>query len=146
MRSELSSVIRSGNVRGSKRIPGGLQQLISVVDVDMSPDLTNARVKVSIIGDRKDKISAVRWLQSSARAIRYELAQRLRHMKRVPQLSFTHVDIGAATELSVKLAELTDSPSSATVDAGGTRAMASSSFDDALAAAAFEEGWIEEDS
>ena len=39
-----------------------------MVDVDASPDLGNARVKVSILGDRKAKISAMRWLNSNVRA------------------------------------------------------------------------------
>lgn len=106
VRSELASVIRSGDVHGATRIPGGLQQLISVVDVDMSPDLRNARVKVSVIGERKDKVSAVRWLQGNSHGIRYELAQRLSYLQRVPRLSFAHVDVGAATNMMVKLGQL----------------------------------------
>ena len=80
--------------------------MVSIVDVDMSPDLRNARVKVSIIGERKEKISAVRWLQGNVRGLRHELAQRNRHLKRVPMLTFDHVDVGAATDMMVRLAEL----------------------------------------
>ena len=106
IRSELATIFASGDVRGAKRIPAGLNKLISIVDIDMSPDLRNARVKVSIIGDRKDKISAVRWLQGNTKSIRHEMAQRLKGMKRVPQLSFTHVDVGAAVDMMVKLEQL----------------------------------------
>ena len=67
VRAELATVIRTANSVGSKRIPAGLQSMISIVDVDMSPDLRNARVKVSIIGDRKDKITAGRWLLGNTR-------------------------------------------------------------------------------
>ena len=59
VRSELATVLHSGAVHGNKKISGRLLSMISIVDIDMSPDLRNARVKVSIIGDRKDKISAV---------------------------------------------------------------------------------------
>ena len=103
VRTELSTLIRNGNVRGTQGIPAGLQQKISIVDVDMSPDLRNARVKVSVIGDRQDKVSAVRWLRGNIRGLRHELAQRNRHMKRVPVLSFDHVDVGAATDMMVRL-------------------------------------------
>ena len=106
VRSELSTIFASGDVRGAKRIPAGLNKMISIVDIDMSPDLRNARVKVSIIGDRKDKISAVRWLQGNTKSIRHEMAQRLKGMKRIPQLSFTHVDVGAAVDMMVKLEQL----------------------------------------
>ena len=108
MRTELSSVIREGRVHGKQGCPAGLELMVSVVDVDMSPDLRNARVKVSVIGDRKAKISAVRWLRSNVRGFRHVLAQRNRHMKRVPMLTFDHVDVGAATDMMVRLEEMRD--------------------------------------
>ena len=106
VQAELATLIRTGSVYGTKKIPSGLQQLISVVDVDMSPDLRNARVKVSVIGDRKDKVSAVRWLRGNSKTLRHELAKRNRGMKRIPMLSFDHVDVGAATDMMIKLDEL----------------------------------------
>jgi len=106
VRAELATLIRDGDVRGGKKIPDGLNGLISVVGVDMSPDLRNARVKVSVIGERKDKVSAVRWLRGNVRGLRHELAQRNRGMKRIPMLTFDHVDVGAATDMMVKLDEL----------------------------------------
>ena len=106
IQSEIADVIRNAHSVGNTKIPSGLQQLISIVDVDMSPDLRNARIKVSVIGERKDKISAVRWLQGNVRGLRHQLAQRNRHMKRIPMLQFVHVDVGAATDIMVKLADL----------------------------------------
>ena len=106
LRVELANVIRDAHSVGTKRIPASLQQLISIVDVDVSPDLRNARVKVSIIGDRKDKVTAVRWLRGNVKGLRHELAQRNRHMKRIPAIMFDHVDVGAATDMMVKLEEL----------------------------------------
>jgi len=106
VRTELSDVIRAGVVIGKQRCPAGLEQMISIVDVDMSPDLRNARVKVSVIGDRRDKVSAVRWLRGNVRGLRHELAKRNRGMKRMPMLTFDHVDVGAATDMMVRLDEL----------------------------------------
>ncbi|KAL1507333.1 hypothetical protein AB1Y20_008179 [Prymnesium parvum] len=108
VRAELAAIFASGHVRGARTIPAGLNTMISIVDIDMSPDLRNARVKVSVIGERKDKISAVRWLQGNSKSIRYEMAQRLRQMKRIPQLSFQHVDVGAAVDIMVKLERLSE--------------------------------------
>ena len=106
IRSELATLLRTGSVHGKQGIPAGLQQLISVVDVDMSPDLRNARVKISVIGDRKDKVSAVRWLRGNVRGIRHQLAKANRHMQKCPMLIFDHVDVGAATDMMVTLDQL----------------------------------------
>ena len=103
VQTDLATIIRQGDVRGKQKIPAGLNQMISIVDVDMSPDLRNARVKVSIIGDRKDKITAVRWLRANVRGLRHQLAQKNKQMKRCPMLTFDHVDVGAATDMMVRL-------------------------------------------
>ena len=44
MQTELAQVIRSGSVRGSKQIEGRLRSMIQIVDVDVSPDLAQARL------------------------------------------------------------------------------------------------------
>jgi len=103
VQQELAGIIRSGTVHGPRVIQERLRHMISIVDVDVSPDLGNAKVKVSIIGDQKDKISAIRWLQSSAGPIRHVMAQELKAMRRVPRLSFVHVDVGKAVEVMVHL-------------------------------------------
>ncbi|EOD41364.1 hypothetical protein EMIHUDRAFT_199701 [Emiliania huxleyi CCMP1516] len=106
--AELSTIIRSGTVHGPRAIQERLRHMISIVDVDLSPDLSNARVKVSIIGERKDKISAIRWLQSSAGPIRHVMAQELKEMRRVPRLSFVHVDVSKAVDVMVRLDRLAE--------------------------------------
>ena len=142
VQAELATVIRTAHSLGNTRIPSGLQQMISVVDVDMSPDLRNARVKVSIIGDRKDKISAVRWLRGNVRGLRHELAQRNRHMKRIPILSFAHVDVGAATDIMVKLGELRREDEEAAI----SRGEASDEDDGGIDFdASDEDAWLEDD-
>ena len=141
VRAELATVIRTANSVGSKRIPAGLQSMISIVDVDMSPDLRNARVKVSIIGDRKDKISAVRWLQGNTRGLRHELAKRNRGMKVIPMLSFAHVDVGAATDTMVQIEKLRALDEAAAQARGETDEDSGGiDFD-----AADEDAWLDED-
>lgn len=44
VQTELAQVIRSGSVRGSKQIEGRLRSMIQIVDVDVSPDLAQARL------------------------------------------------------------------------------------------------------
>ena len=61
----------------------------SIVEVDVSPDLRNARVRVSTLGgdpEHKDMMDA---LQKARGHVRHELAQRLRNnLRRVPELRF----------------------------------------------------------
>ena len=61
---------------------------------------------MSVIGDRKDKVSAVRWLRGNVRGLRHQLAQRNRQMRSIPMLTFDHVDVGAATDIMIKLEQL----------------------------------------
>ena len=105
VRTELAQVIHNGDIRG-KRLETAIREMISIVDVDVSPDLRNARVKVSILGDRKDKISAVRWLQSSRGGIRYEMAKRMKEFKRLPEIKFEHVDVGQAVDVMILIDKL----------------------------------------
>ena len=105
VRKELAEVLHTGDIRG-KRLATSIREMISIVDVDVSPDLRNARVKVSILGDRKDKISAVRWLQSSRGGIRYCMGKRMKEFKRLPEIKFEHVDVGQAVDVMVLIDKL----------------------------------------
>jgi len=139
VRTELATLIKQGHVRGTQRCPPGLEQMISIVDVDMSPDLRNARIKVSVIGDRKEKVSAVRWLKSNVRGLRHEMAQRNRGMKRVPMLTFDHVDVGAATDMMVTLDQLRREREAAETRRGERAADEEGGID---FAASDEEAWL----
>jgi ribosome-binding factor A len=72
--------------------------LVSVVDVRCSDDLRNARVSVSIFGSDEQRKSALSWLKENRRALRYELAQCLRGMKSVPELSFAESEVAQAVK------------------------------------------------
>lgn len=98
MRTELAQVLHRGDIKG-KRLDFAIRSMISIVEVDVSPDLRNAKVKFSVHGDRKDKVSATRWLNDQRGGIRHALAQRMDEFKRLPHLSFQHVDVGQARSL-----------------------------------------------
>ena len=59
-----------------------------VAAVDVSPDLSTARVHVSILADDSEREEGVAALNRAAGFFRASLAQRLRHMKRIPSLNF----------------------------------------------------------
>jgi ribosome-binding factor A len=72
--------------------------LISITHVDVTPDLYNARVFVSIMGEPDPQAEAMRVLNSAASFFHRELKQRLQ-IRRVPFLVFkldTSIAEGAA--------------------------------------------------
>jgi ribosome-binding factor A len=105
VRQEMAQVLHAGDIKG-KRLASSIRSMISIVDVDVSPDLKNAKIKVSVLGDRKDKISAVRWLQASRGGIRYAMAQRMKEFKRLPEFRFEHVDVGQAVDVMILIDKL----------------------------------------
>jgi ribosome-binding factor A len=62
--------------------------LISVVDVDVSPDLRQARVRVSTLGGDADHEQLMEVLGRARGFVRHELARRLRNLRRVPDIKF----------------------------------------------------------
>ena len=65
-----------------------------VASIEVSPDLSNARVQVSILAGDEERLEAVDALNRAAGFFRTRLAKRLRHMRRVPTLDFV-LDRGA---------------------------------------------------
>ena len=59
----------------------------TITDVETSPDLRHAKVWVSVIGGRTDRVETVRALQASMGFVRHELGKRLR-IKRIPARRF----------------------------------------------------------
>lgn len=64
--------------------------LLSVTQVDTSPDLKRARVFVSVMGSEAERREALRGLRSAAPFVRRELAHRL-DLRSIPEVSF-HLD------------------------------------------------------
>jgi len=60
---------------------------ITVTGVDVSPDLRNARVTVSLLGDDEQLKQAVKVLGNAAGKLRHEIGERLK-LRHVPQLHF----------------------------------------------------------
>lgn len=130
VRTELARILHAGLIKGDATyLEENLRQRISIVGVDVSPDLRQARVSVSIrsaIQTQKrnnekkdgeqaeeaeaetmyyeddpvvDKRRAFSWLVDNTKPLRHTLAQRMSHMKTSPNLSFAQVDVAAATDV-----------------------------------------------
>jgi len=101
VRSEISTILHEGHVvKKADYLEDSIRRSINVVNADVSPDLRQARITVSIISKEVvDKRRAYSWLVKSTPNIRHALAQRLSHMKSVPNLSFVQADVGAAVDV-----------------------------------------------
>lgn len=108
VRSELSTILHKGVIKGdADYLEDELRQRISILNADISPDLRQARITVSIrraapSADRNpavDKRRAYSWLVQNTKPIRHTLAQNLSYMKSVPSLTFAQADISAAVDV-----------------------------------------------
>lgn len=61
--------------------------LATVTAVQVSPDLKNARVHVSVLGSEEDETSSLRTLRRASGFLRTELAKRM-VLRQVPELRF----------------------------------------------------------
>mmetsp|Transcript_15044 Transcript_15044/g.35663 ORF Transcript_15044/g.35663 Transcript_15044/m.35663 type:complete len:248 (+) Transcript_15044:185-928(+) len=73
-----------------------LVSLVSIVDVEMSKDTKVAKIMISVVGSDKERREAVKWLTENTRAIRFALAQRMAHLKSVPELRFSEARLPQA--------------------------------------------------
>eukprot|EP00544_Gedaniella_sp_CCMP2646_P005339 CAMPEP_0202498308 /NCGR_PEP_ID=MMETSP1361-20130828/25516_1 /ASSEMBLY_ACC=CAM_ASM_000849 /TAXON_ID=210615 /ORGANISM="Staurosira complex sp., Strain CCMP2646" /LENGTH=194 /DNA_ID=CAMNT_0049130145 /DNA_START=149 /DNA_END=733 /DNA_ORIENTATION=+ len=107
VRTELSTILHRGVIKGdADYLEDELRQRISIIHADVSPDLRQARITVSV---RKgldsgnpaavDKRRAFSWLVQNTKAIRHTLAQNLKYMKSVPNLTFAQADVAAAVDV-----------------------------------------------
>ena len=109
VRAELATILHRGSVKNDNEpIESELRRKINIVNADVSPDLRQARITVSIMaggtGDRSSDTVAKRrayaWLIRNTKSIRYSLSQRMKHMKGgSPVLTFVQVDVGAAVDV-----------------------------------------------
>eukprot|EP00565_Helicotheca_tamesis_P008677 CAMPEP_0185732154 /NCGR_PEP_ID=MMETSP1171-20130828/15194_1 /TAXON_ID=374046 /ORGANISM="Helicotheca tamensis, Strain CCMP826" /LENGTH=267 /DNA_ID=CAMNT_0028401571 /DNA_START=66 /DNA_END=869 /DNA_ORIENTATION=+ len=115
VRTELSSILQKGYpIKYADYIDDALRRRISVVNADVSPDLRQARITISLVDGGKsenaesgyeendkvvDQRRAYSWLVKNTKMIRHALAQNLKHMKTVPDLTFAQVDVGAAVDV-----------------------------------------------
>jgi ribosome-binding factor A len=108
VRTELSTILHKGVIKGdADYLEDELRQRISIINADVSPDLRQARITVSIrkaapsadSNPAVDKRRAYSWLVQNTKPIRHTLAQNLSYMKSVPNLTFAQADISAAVDV-----------------------------------------------
>lgn len=96
LRQEISEII----VRDLKDPRIGMA---TITEVKLSPDLRNATVKVSVVGDGESRQAAIDGLEHAKGFIRHELGARLSNLRFAPDLRF-QLDEGVA--YSVRVSQL----------------------------------------
>jgi ribosome-binding factor A len=76
---------------------------VSITAVRMSPDLRQARVRVSVLGNPDEQKASMAGLVSAKGLIKHELGRRLQNLKFSPELRF---ELDPSIEYSVHIAEL----------------------------------------
>ena len=84
LRTEISELVRQAK-------DPRLAHLVSVTEVETSPDLRHAKVYISIMGTDEEKEEVLRGLSAASNFFRHELATRL-SLRRIPELSFHRDD------------------------------------------------------
>ena len=79
--------------------------LATVTAVKVSPDLSHARVFVSVLGDAGQRKKTILGLNSAANYARRSLSQRLHHLRRIPELTFAYDE---SIETGSRIEELLD--------------------------------------
>ena len=76
---------------------------VGIMAVRMSPDLRQARVRVSVLGNEDEQQASLKGLISAKGVIRHELGRRLQNLKFSPELRF---ELDSSIEYSVHISEL----------------------------------------
>ena len=78
--------------------------LVTITDVEVSPDQSHAKVFFTLLGDSKKIVETAEGLKRAAGFLRTQLAQRVK-LRTVPQLEFKY---DSSVERGVKLSRLID--------------------------------------
>ena len=91
---------------------------LTVLEVRVSPDLRDARVFVSVVGDEETAAQKLRWLQAKAPEIRQEIGRRI-VLKFLPKFEYR---LDKSPERGTRLQRLLDEigPATPTAPAEGT--------------------------
>jgi ribosome-binding factor A len=77
---------------------------VTITEVRVSPDLRDARVFVSVIGDEETATQKLRWIRSKATEIRQEIGRRI-ILKFLPKFEYR---LDESTERSTRMQRLID--------------------------------------
>jgi ribosome-binding factor A len=91
-----------------------LKGLVTVTEVSASPDLKQARIFISVMGDEEEKGEVLQGLTSACSFLRHELAKRI-SLRYIPELSFEQDD---SIERGIRLSRLIEQVSAEGSESG----------------------------
>lgn len=80
-------------------------ELISITDVKLTPDLSQARFFVSVLAEPERQVEILKGLERASGFFRHELRHEV-HMKRIPEVTF---ELDHTLERALKLTRLLES-------------------------------------
>ena len=101
IRDELSDIICNVDIKANAYPDEDLLKATSIVDVEISSDLSYAKVYITVLGNAVAKRQVFVWLCENIGQVRYSLAKRLRHMRKCPEIFIKLADTQASHLLSV---------------------------------------------
>ena len=114
LRDELSDIICSGDIKANVYPDENLMRSVTVLNVELSADLSLAKVSISASGNSVERRQMYVWLNENIGQVRHSLTKRLRSLRRVPIVSFELAD----TQSSFYLSEVMDNLSSSSAMQG----------------------------
>lgn len=80
---------------GNMKDPDLQGGMLTITKVEVAPDLSTAKVYVSVMGENANTAQAVAALNRAKGHVRSELAKRMQHLRRAPELTFVQDDNAA---------------------------------------------------
>lgn len=108
MRDELTNIICGRDIKAKAYPEQGLLESCCIHNVDMSVGNSHAKVYIGLRGTIVQRMAVYVWLNKHVPQIRHSLSQRLRFMKRLPQIDFRLMDTDSSNWLSSALDEVSD--------------------------------------
>jgi len=114
LRDELTDIICGVDIKASVYPSEDLLRCTSISEVEVSADLSFAKVFISVLGNSVEKRQIFVWLCENVGQIRFSLSKRLKHMRRIPDIIFKLSESQATTDLIALIDEL--APKNRTVE------------------------------
>ena len=105
-RDELSDILTNLDVKAQIYPNEELMKTLSIVDIEMSPDYSYAKVYITVFGNSVEKRQVYVWLNENIGQVRYSLSKRLKNLRKIPQVDFHLADTQGTYFLNDELDDL----------------------------------------